>query len=30
MDSENCPHYEILERLKEEGKILAYGASLDT
>ena len=24
------PHYEILERLKEEGKIRAYGASLDT
>lgn len=24
------PHYEILERLKEEGKIRAYGASLDS
>ncbi|MCC6762557.1 MAG: aldo/keto reductase [Chitinophagaceae bacterium] len=24
------PHYEILERLKEEGLIRAYGASLDT
>jgi aryl-alcohol dehydrogenase-like predicted oxidoreductase len=24
------PHYEILEKLKDEGKIRAYGASLDT
>lgn len=30
MNPDNCSHYEILERLKEEGKILAYGASLDT
>ncbi len=25
-----CDHYEILEKLKEEGKILSYGASIDT
>jgi aryl-alcohol dehydrogenase-like predicted oxidoreductase len=30
LDGENTDHYEILERLKEEGKIRAYGASLDT
>ena len=29
MDGNNVPHYEILERLKEEGKIRAYGVSLD-
>jgi aryl-alcohol dehydrogenase-like predicted oxidoreductase len=30
MDPERVPHYEILEKLIEEGKILAYGASLDS
>lgn len=30
LDGNNNPHYEILERLIEEGKINAYGASLDT
>lgn len=30
LDGNNNAHYEILERLKEEGKINAYGASLDT
>lgn len=30
LDGYNSPHYEILERLIEEGKIHAYGASLDT
>lgn len=30
LDGNNNPHYEILERLVEEGKIRAYGASLDT
>jgi aryl-alcohol dehydrogenase-like predicted oxidoreductase len=25
-----CEHYQVLEQLKKEGKILAYGASLDT
>lgn len=30
LDGHNNPHYEILERLVEEGKIHAYGASLDT
>ena len=30
LNGNECPHYEILERLVEEGKILAYGASLDT
>ncbi len=30
LDGNNTSHYEILERLKEEGKIMAYGASLDT
>lgn len=30
LDGNNNPHYEILERLVEEGKIGAYGASLDT
>jgi aryl-alcohol dehydrogenase-like predicted oxidoreductase len=30
LDGNQNPHYEILERLKEEGKINAYGASLDT
>lgn len=25
-----CDHYEILEKLKEEGKILTYGASIDS
>ena len=30
LDGNNNPHYEVLERLKEEGKILEYGASLDT
>lgn len=30
LDGTRNPHYEILERLKEEGKIRAYGASLDT
>ncbi|WP_166964334.1 aldo/keto reductase [Yeosuana marina] len=30
LDGNNNPHYEILERLIEEGKIRAYGASLDT
>ena len=29
LDGTQNPHYEILERLKEEGKIKAYGASLD-
>ncbi|MBN1698177.1 MAG: aldo/keto reductase [Spirochaetales bacterium] len=27
--SASAPHYEVFERLKEEGKIRAYGASLD-
>lgn len=30
LDGEQNKHYEILERLIEEGKIKAYGASLDT
>lgn len=30
LDGHKNDHYEILERLKEEGKIKAYGASLDT
>jgi aryl-alcohol dehydrogenase-like predicted oxidoreductase len=30
LDGNNNAHYEILERLKEQGKIKAYGASLDT
>ncbi len=30
LDGNKNDHYEILERLIEEGKILAYGASLDT
>ncbi|MDF2541584.1 MAG: aldo/keto reductase [Herbinix sp.] len=30
LKAEGNAHYEIFERLKEEGKILAYGASLDT
>ncbi|NNF35300.1 MAG: aldo/keto reductase [Saprospiraceae bacterium] len=30
LDGNNNNHYEILENLKEEGKIKAYGASLDT
>ncbi len=30
LDGTKNAHYEILERLKEEGKIKAYGASLDT
>jgi aryl-alcohol dehydrogenase-like predicted oxidoreductase len=30
LDGRQNDHYEILERLKEEGKIKAYGASLDT
>lgn len=30
LDGNNNDHYEILEKLKEEGKIKAYGASLDT
>jgi aryl-alcohol dehydrogenase-like predicted oxidoreductase len=29
LDGNNNPHYEILERLIDEGKINAYGASLD-
>lgn len=30
LDGNKNQHYEILEQLKEEGKIKAYGASLDT
>jgi aryl-alcohol dehydrogenase-like predicted oxidoreductase len=30
LDGNKNDHYEILEQLKEEGKIKAYGASLDT
>lgn len=30
LDGNKNDHYEILEQLKDEGKILAYGASLDT
>jgi len=30
LDGNNNPHYEVLETLKEEGKIKEYGASLDT
>lgn len=30
LDGNNNDHYEILEKLKDEGKIKAYGASLDT
>ena len=30
LDGNNNDHYEILERLIEEGKIKAYGASIDT
>lgn len=30
LDGNSNPHYEIFERLIEEGKINAYGASLDT
>jgi aryl-alcohol dehydrogenase-like predicted oxidoreductase len=30
LDGNKNDHYEVLEKLKEEGKIKAYGASLDT
>jgi aryl-alcohol dehydrogenase-like predicted oxidoreductase len=30
LDGHHNDHYEILEKLKDEGKIIAYGASLDT
>jgi aryl-alcohol dehydrogenase-like predicted oxidoreductase len=30
LDGNQTDHYEILEKLKDEGKIRAYGASLDT
>jgi aryl-alcohol dehydrogenase-like predicted oxidoreductase len=30
LDGHKNDHYEILEKLKEEGKVRAYGASLDT
>jgi len=30
LDGNKTDHYEILEKLKEEGKVKAYGASLDT
>ncbi|MEL4455250.1 aldo/keto reductase [Lutimonas vermicola] len=30
LDGTNNPHYEVLDRLLDEGKIKAYGASLDT
>lgn len=30
LDGHQQPHYEVLERLKEEGLIRAYGASLDS
>ena len=30
LDGHNNPHYDILEKLKDEGKIKAYGASLDS
>lgn len=30
LDGNENPHYEILERLVEEGKILTYGASVDS
>jgi aryl-alcohol dehydrogenase-like predicted oxidoreductase len=30
LKAEGNAHYEVLEQLKQEGKILAYGASLDT
>jgi aryl-alcohol dehydrogenase-like predicted oxidoreductase len=30
LDGNNNPHYELFERLIDEGKINAYGASLDT
>lgn len=30
LDGNNNDHYEILEKLKDEGKIKAYGASIDT
>ena len=30
LDGRKNPHYEILEGLKEEGLIRAYGSSLDT
>ncbi len=30
LDGNKNPHYDILDQLKEEGKIKAYGASLDT
>lgn len=30
LDGDATDHYDILERLKEEGKIKAYGASIDT
>ena len=30
LDGNRCDHYEILETLKAEGKIKAYGASLDS
>jgi aryl-alcohol dehydrogenase-like predicted oxidoreductase len=30
LNGHSQPHYEMLEQLKEEGKIRAYGASLDT
>lgn len=29
LDGNRNDHYEILERLQEEGKIKAYGASVD-
>ena len=30
LDGDRNPHYAVLERLREEGKLRAYGASLDT
>lgn len=30
LNGQQQPHYELLEQLKQEGKIKAYGASLDT
>ena len=29
MDGNHSPHYEVMEQLKEEGKLRAYGVSLD-